>query len=192
MANVINALKALPFIGRITQPAKLRTVQVQGQDRQVLNLNLAVNEWRAVRGNPKGEEIVSWVNIALWGDEAVRAAQMLMVADELSVTNARIHTDIYVGKDGEHHFSFQAKGGHVQFIFRRNLTGEYHPVDPDHYVDPSKRAAAKAAAETAPTVNDADMALFQEFLAAKKAAESGPIELDPEPEPAYSISDEPF
>jgi len=178
MSTTVNALKT-SFIASIVAPAELKTVKANGRDTLVLNLRLVVNEWRPVHNDPKGEQVASWVNYAMWGDAAKNAAETLMVNDYLNIQGARIFPQPYIGKDGEAHYSLDAKGGHVDYLFRRNLSGEYNPVDPDHYVDPSKRAAAKAAAETAPTVNDADMALFQEFLAAKKAAESGPIELDP-------------
>ena len=175
MSKVLNALSVQNFIGRIVRPSELRTVRVQGENRQVLNLDLAVNDYFA------SEEVVSYVQVALWGKQAVAAAKNLNVADQLLVEGARVFPNAYVTKSGEAAYSLEARGGHITWV------ATPHKGTPVPVCESTPEAAPAA-----PAIDEAEMAEFRAFMKAKKAAESGPIELDPEPELVYSAEDEPF
>lgn len=101
------------IVGRITNDLVLRTVQVNGNDRSVLDFSVASNRLRL--GGKKTERKADFVNVTVWYKLAETCAKYLRKGSRVSVTG-RIEIDEYQGNDGEKKTKVCIANADIEFL----------------------------------------------------------------------------
>ncbi|HPG92184.1 MAG TPA: single-stranded DNA-binding protein [Clostridia bacterium] len=111
------------IVGRITNDLVLRTVQVNGSERNVLDFSVASN--RLKLGGKKTERKADFVNVTVWYKLAETCAKFLRKGSRVSVTG-RIEIEEYEGTDGNKKTKVCIANADIEFLDGRP---DEQPVD---------------------------------------------------------------
>lgn len=106
------------FVGSDPQQ---RTVQVNGQERQVVNLSVAVNDNRRKDAPP------TWYRVAVWGGLANVVAQYVGKSDYVVISGSNLRVSTWLDQQGQPRATLELTAASVDFSANRRRNER--PVD---------------------------------------------------------------